>query len=397
VNLASIPSPSTAVWHLGPLPLRAYALCIIAGIVVASIITERRMRDRGAPPYAILDVAVWAVPFGIIGARLYNVITSWQVYFGKDGSGALATLKVWEGGLGIWGAVAGGALGAYIACRQLKIPLTFVADCLAPGLPVAQALGRFGNWFNNELYGRQTSLPWGLKVHQMDPSDQGHALVGPDGNPLLLPGTYHPTFLYEVIWDLGTALLVYLLDRKFKFGRGRAFALYVMAYTVGRAWIEYLRIDTANHILGLRLNDWTSIIVFLAALVYFLRVKGGRQLLVPAGEDGFRVVSADEADTLRTGDETARDGETTAAGTTDDDGLDATAPDDGAPDDDRSDGDPADGDRPDGDAPRAAAGAETPRADADTGEADTGTESAVDPDEVAEAGERTGGSRAATK
>ncbi len=283
VTLASIPSPTTAVWHLGPFPLRAYALCIIAGIVVCALITEQRMRDRGAPQYAILDVAVWAVPFGIVGARIYNVATSWQDYFGKTGTGWLSTLEVWKGGLGIWGAVAGGAVGAWIACRQLKIPLTFVADCLAPALPVAQALGRFGNWFNNELYGRATTLPLGLQVHQMDPSNPGHALIGPDGHPVLLSGLYQPTFLYEVIWDLGVALFVFLMDRKFRFGRGRAFALYVMAYTVGRAWIEYLRVDNANHILGLRLNDWTAMIVFIGALIYFLRVKGAREYLVADG------------------------------------------------------------------------------------------------------------------
>ena len=130
MTLASIPSPSTAVWHLGPFPVRAYALCIVVGIIAAAYIAERRMRDRGAPQYAILDVAIWAVPFGIVGARIYNVITSYQVYFGKGGTGALSTLYIWQGGLGIWGAVAGGALGAWIGCRRLRIPLTFVADCL---------------------------------------------------------------------------------------------------------------------------------------------------------------------------------------------------------------------------------------------------------------------------
>jgi prolipoprotein diacylglyceryl transferase len=294
VTLASIPSPSTAVWHLGPFPLRAYAFCIIAGIVVCALIADRRMRDRGAPQYAILDVAIWAVPAGIIGARIYNVATSWQDYFGPGGDGWLATLQVWKGGLGIWGAVAGGAFGAWLACRNLKIPLTFVADCLAPALPVAQAIGRFGNWFNNELYGRATSLPWGLKVYQMDQRNPGHALIGPDGHPVVL-GVYQPTFLYEVIWDLVVALLVFLLDRKYKFGKGRAFALYVMLYTVGRAVVEYLRDDAANHILGLRLNDWTALIVFIGALIYFLRVKGQREILVPDADGGFRVVTEAEA------------------------------------------------------------------------------------------------------
>jgi len=280
VNLASIPSPSTSVWHLGFLPLRAYAVCIVLGIIAACYITERRMRARGAAPYAILDVAVWAVPCGIIGARIYHVITSPQLYFGKGGN-PVGVFYIWQGGLGIWGAVAGGAFGAWMAARRLGIPLSFIADALAPGLPVAQAIGRFGNYFNNELYGRRTTLPWGLRVHAE--MVDGKAL--PVEGQLYLPGLYQPTFLYEVVWDLGVALLVYLLDRKFKFGRGRAFALYVMAYTAGRAWIEYLRIDEANHFLGLRINDWVSLIVFLAALIYFVRVKGPRLILTPTGDD----------------------------------------------------------------------------------------------------------------
>jgi prolipoprotein diacylglyceryl transferase len=268
------------VWHLGILPIRGYAVCIVIGILVACYITERRMRARGAPRYAVLDIAVWAVPAGIIGARIYHVITSPQLYFGAGGN-PVAVFYIWNGGLGIWGAVAGGAVGAWIACRRLGIPLSFVADALAPGLPVAQAIGRFGNWFNNELYGSRTSLPWGLRVH----AEMVDGKAVPVDGQLFLPGLYHPTFLYEAIWDLGTALLVYLLDRKYKFGRGRAFALYVMAYTAGRAWIEYLRIDTANHFLGLRINDWVAIIVFLAALVYFVRVKGPQLILTPADSD----------------------------------------------------------------------------------------------------------------
>jgi prolipoprotein diacylglyceryl transferase len=255
-------------------------VCIVLGIIAAGYITERRMRARGAAPYAILDVAVWAVPCGIIGARIYHVITSPQLYFGKGGN-PVAVFYIWQGGLGVWGAVAGGAFGAWVAARRLGIPLSFIADALAPGLPVAQAIGRFGNFFNNELYGRRTTLPWGLRVHAE--MVDGKAL--PVEGQLYLPGLYHPTFLYEVIWDLGVALLVYLLDRKFKFGRGRAFALYVIAYTAGRAWIEYLRIDEANHFLGLRINDWVSLFVFLGALIYFVRVKGPRLILTPTDDD----------------------------------------------------------------------------------------------------------------
>ncbi|MEU8659897.1 prolipoprotein diacylglyceryl transferase family protein [Actinoplanes philippinensis] len=169
---------------------------------------------------------------------------------------------------------------ANIPARQIGIPLSVVADSLAPGLPVAQAIGRLGNWFNNELYGSVTTLPWGLEVHEMDPSNPGHAVMI-DGEPVTRPDLYHPTFLYELIWNLGVAGFVWLLDRKFKFGRGRAFALYVMAYTVGRFWIEILREDTATHFFGIRLNVYTSILVFLGAAIYFFMVKGPRGYVVP--------------------------------------------------------------------------------------------------------------------
>jgi prolipoprotein diacylglyceryl transferase len=267
------------VWHVFGLPVRAYAICIVLGIVAAVLIMERRLRSRGVAPWASLDIAVWAVPFGIVGARIYHLITSPQDYFGSGGD-PIRAFYIWEGGLGIWGAVAGGAVGAYLAARQLGLPLGVIADALAPGLPVAQAIGRFGNWFNNELYGRVTTLPWGLRVHDMDRNNPGHATVI-DGKAVTLPDLYHPTFLYEAIWDLGTALLVWLLDRKYKFGRGRAFALYVMAYTAGRFWIEMLRIDDANRILGVRLNVFTAGIVFVLGLVYFLVVRGPRAYVVP--------------------------------------------------------------------------------------------------------------------
>ncbi|MEU2610872.1 prolipoprotein diacylglyceryl transferase [Micromonospora sp. NPDC007271] len=280
--LAALPSPSTAVWQLGPFPLRAYALCIIVGIAVACVVTEHRLRRRGVAPGAVLDIAIWAVPAGIVGARIYHVITSPEKYFGAGGH-LLKVFAIWEGGLGIWGAVAGGAIGAWMAARQLGIPFAVVADALAPGLPLAQAVGRLGNWFNNELYGGPTSLPWGLRVHVMDPERPGHALRDAAGHPVLEPGLYHPTFLYEALWNVGVAGLVLALDRKLRFGRGRAFALYVMGYTVGRFWIEMMRTDEANHILGLRLNVWTAALVFLGALVYFVRVRGPREYLVPIG------------------------------------------------------------------------------------------------------------------
>ncbi|MFG1719399.1 prolipoprotein diacylglyceryl transferase [Micromonospora chalcea] len=376
--LAAMPSPSTAVWQLGPVPIRAYALCIILGIVVACVVTEYRLRRRGVAPGAVLDIAVWAVPAGIIGARIYHVITSPEKYFGAGGE-PIKALYIWEGGLGIWGAVAGGAVGAWLAARQLGIPFTVIADALAPGLPLAQAVGRLGNWFNNELYGGRTTLPWGLEVHVMDPDNPGHALRDDAGNPVLQPGLYHPAFLYEALWNVGVAALVLYLDRKLRLGRGRAFALYVMGYTVGRFWIELMRTDEANLILGVRLNVWTAVLVFLGALAYFVRVRGPREYLVPVGEpaaaptpsgdvsqvdlsareaaarpvvpEGYRVVSEEQFDTYRkTGvlppaeDERAESPDDDATTPEAADGTTAEATTADADDADRADDDGADSD-----------------------------------------------------
>jgi prolipoprotein diacylglyceryl transferase len=292
-TLAAIPSPTQSVWYLGPVPIRAYALCIVLGIVAACAVTEIRMRRRGAPEWAVLDLAVWAVPFGIVGARIYHVITSPDAYFGANGN-VLDALRIWHGGLGIWGGVAGGALGAWIAARKMGIPLTFVADAVAPGLPLAQAIGRWGNWFNNELFGRQTSMPWGLKIYTWDP-DKGAANTDLAGHPIAQPGLYHPTFLYESLWNLGVAILVWQLDKRYRFGRGRAFALYVMAYTVGRFWVEAMRDDVAHHFFGMRINNWTSIIVFAGALIYFMRVRGPQERLVVTETGEIETASPDGA------------------------------------------------------------------------------------------------------
>ncbi|WP_203905430.1 prolipoprotein diacylglyceryl transferase [Virgisporangium aliadipatigenens] len=326
MNIAAIPSPTQSVWHIGPLPLRAYALCIILGIVAACVVTEIRMRRRGAPPSLVLDIAVWGVPAGIIGARIYHVITSPAHYFGEGGE-PIRALYIWEGGLGIWGAVAGGAVGAWIACRRLGVPLPFLADCLAPGLPLAQGIGRWGNWFNNELYGGPTDVPWALKIYDFDTS-RGEAKLDALGEPDLL-GEYHPTFLYESVWDIGVAVLVWQLDKRFKFGRGRAFALYVMAYCVGRFWIEAMRTDEASHFLGMRLNNWTSIVVFVGALIYFLRAKGPRQRLVVA-EDGT-ITAVDPGDP-RAAAVTPADSATSSAGSSADRDADRDDAGDAGPD-----------------------------------------------------------------
>jgi prolipoprotein diacylglyceryl transferase len=265
---ASIPSPSQGVWFLGPLPVRAYALCIIVGIVLAVTIAARRWAARGGREGAVLDISAWAVPFGIVGARVYHVATTWQPYFG-DGGHPLDALKIWNGGLGIWGAVAGGAVGALLACRRMDVSFLMFADAAAPGVAVAQAAGRVGNYFNNEIYGRRTDLPWGLQVHAWD-TGAGRAVRDASGDPVLLPGLYHPTFLYEALWCLVVAAVVVLLDRRFGLDRGRSFTLYVMLYTVGRLAIETMRSDSANLILGHRLNEWTSVLVFLGGLVGFV-------------------------------------------------------------------------------------------------------------------------------
>jgi prolipoprotein diacylglyceryl transferase len=261
VIFTSIPSPDQGVWHLGPVPIRAYALCIIAGVIVAVWLGEKRWVARGGRPGQVGDIAVWAVPFGLVGGRLYHVITDWKLYFG-EGQEPITALYVWQGGLGIWGAIALGALGAWIGCRREGVRFPALADALAPGIVLAQAIGRWGNWFNQELYGKTVSkdLPWALEIDQFNAAGQviGHTY-------------HHPTFLYEFLWNIGVALLVIWADRRFRLGHGRAFAVYVMGYTVGRAWIEYLRVDEVqmDDVFGLRLNVWTSIIVFLAAAAYF--------------------------------------------------------------------------------------------------------------------------------
>jgi prolipoprotein diacylglyceryl transferase len=305
-DLAYLPSPSQGVWLHGA--IKAYALCIVLGIIVAVWMGERRWVARGGQRGQVSDVAIRAVILGLIGGRLYHVITDWELYFGS-GRHPVDALKVWNGGLGIWGAISLGALGAYWGCRVEKIPFRAYADAVVPGVAVAQAIGRWGNWFNQELFGRPTTLPWGLKI---DPS-----------RPDTVPGAeaYHPTFLYESLWDLGLAGVLIWADRRFTLGRGRVLALYVMGYPLGRIWIEALRIDSAHHVLGLRLNIWTSILVFLGGLALFLLSKGPREVLAaPAGAEadaGGTVAAGDGDDAAENADAAEADaeaGEGTAEG-----------------------------------------------------------------------------------
>ena len=254
----SIPSPSFQYFEIGPLTIHLYALWIILGITLATVWTGRRLTARGAERGVVLDFMIWSVLMGIIGARLYHVLTSPQAYFGAGGH-PVDALKIWQGGLGIWGAVAGGALGAWIACRRRGWSFLMFADSAAPGVAVAQAVGRLGNWFNQELFGRPTTLPWGLEIAP-EHRPPGYAQLA----------TYHPTFLYEALWCLLVAALVIVLDRRFTLDHGRSLALYVAAYTVGRGYFESLRIDPANRLLGLRINEWTSLVVGLGAVAGFL-------------------------------------------------------------------------------------------------------------------------------
>ncbi|MET9500155.1 prolipoprotein diacylglyceryl transferase [Streptomyces sp. NPDC006622] len=293
MELAYIPSPSRGVIHLGPIPLRGYAFCIIIGVFVAVWLGNKRWIARGGRAGTVADIAVWAVPFGLVGGRLYHVITDYELYF-SEGRDWVDAFKIWEGGLGIWGAIALGAVGAWIGCRRRGIPLPAWADALAPGIALAQAIGRWGNWFNQELYGKETDLPWAL-----------HITSSVDGR---VPGHYHPTFLYESLWCVAVALLVIWADRRFKLGHGRAFALYVAAYCAGRFWIEYMRVDDAHHLLGLRLNNWTAAVVFVLAVVYLVisaKKRPGRETVVEPGADG----PSDGGTGLETGAETGGDGE----------------------------------------------------------------------------------------
>ncbi|MHA3022024.1 prolipoprotein diacylglyceryl transferase [Mycobacterium sp. BMJ-28] len=275
--LAFIPSPSQGVWHIGPVPIRAYALCIIAGIVSALILGDRRWVARGGEQGVIYDIALLAVPFGLVGGRLYHVMTDWKTYFGDGGAGLGAAFRIWDGGLGIWGAVALGAVGAWIGCRMRGIPLPAFGDAIAPGIILAQAIGRLGNYFNQELYGRATTLPWGLEIYERrDASGALNTLNGVSDGQLV--GVVHPTFLYELLWNLLIFALLLWIDKRFNMGHGRLFALYVAGYCVGRFWIELMRSDPASMpVDGIRVNTFTSTFVFVAAVVYVMVAPKGKE------------------------------------------------------------------------------------------------------------------------
>jgi prolipoprotein diacylglyceryl transferase len=255
--LASIPSPDTNALHLGPFQLRAYGLMIALGVIVAVTFAQRRWAARGGDPADVSKLATWSVIGGLIGARLYHVITDYQRFEGRW----LHVFAVWEGGLGIPGGLLAGVLTGVVLARRRSLPAAELLDAVAPAIPIAQAIGRLGNWFNQELFGRPTTLPWGL---QIDPAHR------PGGYEQV--ATYHPTFLYEALWNLALAGLLVLYERRRPGARpGRLFALYVAGYGLGRLWVEALRIDPASQVAGLRVNIWVSLVTVALSFGWLVR------------------------------------------------------------------------------------------------------------------------------
>ena len=259
--IRSIPTPSISVVEIGPLTIHFYAICIIAGVALAIWLGSKRFVATYPTAGGVVgDVAIIAVPAGVIGGRLYHVVTTPDNFFGA-GKNPWDLFKIWQGGMGIWGAISIGGVGAFLAYRNRAQsrelpPFRYFADALAPGILFAQAIGRFGNWFNAELFGRPTNLPWALEIPRW---------ARPSGFAEF--STFHPTFLYESIWCLLLGLILIRYGRLLK--GGQVFALYVATYCLGRLGIELLRIDDVHHIFGIRFNVFISIIVGVTSLALF--------------------------------------------------------------------------------------------------------------------------------
>jgi prolipoprotein diacylglyceryl transferase len=262
---ASIPSPSISSFQLGPFVVHIYALCILLGIVIAIWIADRRLVKRGGESGVAIDIALWTVPFGIVGGRLFHVLTHLGDYF-YAGADLSAIFRVWEGGLAIYGAILFGLLGAWIGSRVAGVRFWSFVDAVAPGVLLAQALGRWGNYFNQELFGTPTNLPWGLEIDSSNPA-----------YPVGLPAgvLFHPTFLYESLWSIAGVILLLNLDKRFELRWGKMFALYIAFYSVGRIWTESLRLDPSEVFLGLRTNIWSALAGIVAAIVIW-RVQSRR-------------------------------------------------------------------------------------------------------------------------
>ena len=290
--LANIPSPPQGVWHLGPIPIRAYALCIIAGILVAMWMTHRRYVARGGDPDTVWDAAIVIIPAGIIGGRLYHVATDYDKYFCAD-CNPVDALKITNGGLGIWGAVALGTFAIWVMFKIKKIPMAPFADAVAPGLVLAQAIGRLGNWFNQELYGRETDVPWALDIYyRVNDAGQYAPVSGQSTGEVV--ASVHPTFLYELIWNVLVCLFLLWAQKAWKLGHGRVFALYVAGYTLGRFFIENMRADEATMVFGMRINAFVSIVLFIIALTIFFRLPRGQETPEEVDPKYQREVSQEE-------------------------------------------------------------------------------------------------------
>lgn len=270
MSVAYIPSPSRGVWHFGPVPIRAYALCIVLGVIVAVWLASRRYVAAGGRPGVILDVATWAVPLGLIGARLYSVITDYELYFGAHRDW-VSMFKVWDGGIGMPGGLVLGFAGGWIACRRAGVPLAPVAGAAAPCLAIGQAIGSWSTWFNQQIYGRPSTLPWALEI------SPGHRVTGYESF-----ATFQPTFLYACLWDLLVAALVLWAARRFRLTGDRAFALYLAAYAAGTFVIQTIRIDYSHHIAGLRVNEWIAVLAFAGAAWYLYRTRHSHRPAAPA-------------------------------------------------------------------------------------------------------------------
>ena len=269
--VTSIPSPDVSYIELGPLRIHFYALFILSGIILALLLTESRLKARGVEAGVALDVSFWAIPFGILGGRFFHVITHPNDYF-YQGADLLAPFRIWEGGLAIYGALLFGAVGAYVGSRKAGIKLTSYLDAVAPGILLAQAIGRWGNYFNNELFGLPTDLPWGLEISS---SNRAYPAGLPEGV------LFHPTFLYESIWSLVGVAILLAADKRFNLRWGRMIGLYFIYYSLGRIWVEAIRIDPSEIILGLRINIWSAIVgivVGLAVMVVSYRKHTGLEL-----------------------------------------------------------------------------------------------------------------------
>lgn len=261
IFLASIPSPSSGSIHLGPLKLNAYGVMIALGVIAAMWLWGRRVEARGiATRDDVSAIAIWAVPAGIVGARLYHVVTDWSRFDGD----LMSIFKVWQGGLGIWGGITFGVLAGIWAAHRRGLPIGLLLTCVAPAIPLAQSIGRWGNWFNQELFGRPTTLPWALRVSDANAIAAGY----PAGT------TFHPAFLYESVASALLCVALIVLDRRVVMRPGRLFFFYTAGYTAFRFFIEGLRIDPAHHIGGLRLNQWVSLVVFVASVALIVRMRG---------------------------------------------------------------------------------------------------------------------------